>query len=255
MPRLYRPRLFGGYATPTLSLADNGDGTGATATITGNTWGTNTVYVAPSPYAAFTSYGTRSGDGTLTISVPVGKYIAYTSGPSGVSPPVVSQATGGTSAGQGPHAQITAAVVQVVTDMGLEIDGATVPVELRDEFNLDEGAPTQPVLIVAPCDGDQQERLFGSTWRVTRGVLVAYVAPGRLDFAGVLAGELGERLDWRDDLAARLREAESLDLDFLSGFAVADGPPIDPAKVKKGYKVSATRFRYVVQVDRPEFPG
>src|SRR5687767_14210717 len=68
--------------TPTLALADNGKGTGGTTTISGATAGsTNTVYTAPWSggliAAAWTNRGSRSGNGTLAVSVANGYYWAY----------------------------------------------------------------------------------------------------------------------------------------------------------------------------------
>lgn len=66
-------------ATPALAVADNGNGTGATATITGSTPGsTNTVFAAPIAYSgdlSWTNCGSRSGDGTLSLAIADGRYI------------------------------------------------------------------------------------------------------------------------------------------------------------------------------------
>ena len=69
-------------AVPTLSLTDLADGTGATATISGSTAGTtNAVYTSRwlggFVNAAFASAGSRSGDGTLALSLPNGYHWAY----------------------------------------------------------------------------------------------------------------------------------------------------------------------------------
>jgi hypothetical protein len=69
-------------AVPTLTLVDDQDGSGATATIADSTAGsTNAVYTARwqggfvNP--AFTSAGSRSGDGSLALSIPDGYHWAY----------------------------------------------------------------------------------------------------------------------------------------------------------------------------------
>lgn len=68
--------------TPTLSITNLGNGTGATATILGSAGGcTNTVYAVPAlnptgivvPIASVS----RTGDGTVSLSLPTGWYAAY----------------------------------------------------------------------------------------------------------------------------------------------------------------------------------
>ncbi len=66
--------------TPILTVADRADGTGATATISGGTSGTNTVYVLPfAPDSTWAVGGVRTGDGTVALSLQ-GYYWAYALG-------------------------------------------------------------------------------------------------------------------------------------------------------------------------------
>ena len=72
----------GAINTPVLAVADNGDGTGAVATITNATSGTtNTVMVGNWNHGigtvSFTSGGSRTGNGTVSLSLAVGTYWAY----------------------------------------------------------------------------------------------------------------------------------------------------------------------------------
>lgn len=69
-------------ATPVLSVVDQRDGTGATATISGADVGaTETVYVAALAGTpgnlGFASVGSRSGDGDVDLALADGAYIAY----------------------------------------------------------------------------------------------------------------------------------------------------------------------------------
>jgi len=71
-------------AIPTLTLTDDADGTGATATISGSTVGTtNAVFTSRwlggFVNAAFTSAGSRSDDGTLALNIHLGYHWAYVS--------------------------------------------------------------------------------------------------------------------------------------------------------------------------------
>lgn len=74
--------------TPTLSLVDNADGTGAVATVGNATVGTtNTIYVADwsggMVGATFASKGSRTGSGTISVSVLDGHHWAYVVSASG----------------------------------------------------------------------------------------------------------------------------------------------------------------------------
>lgn len=65
----------------TLSIVDDADGTGATATIGGADVGaTVTVYVQSSRVPVWQSAGSRTGNGTLALSLEGGMYFAYATG-------------------------------------------------------------------------------------------------------------------------------------------------------------------------------
>lgn len=71
-----------------FSIADNGDGTGATATFTGTSGAVNTVYYSliGSTWSWFNA-GSLTGDGTIDFSTSLGVYLAYLyTAPSAVSP-------------------------------------------------------------------------------------------------------------------------------------------------------------------------
>lgn len=65
-------------ATPTLAAADNTDGTGAVATISaGSSSASNEVFTQPVSGGAFSSAGTRTGNGTVALSLGLGYYWVY----------------------------------------------------------------------------------------------------------------------------------------------------------------------------------
>lgn len=81
-------RGFGGLSTPagptapTLTVADNGNDTGATATIaSGSASATNIVYAMSADAnlgtGSWTNSGNRSGNGTVSLSLAAGRYWAY----------------------------------------------------------------------------------------------------------------------------------------------------------------------------------
>lgn len=65
----------------TLAVADNEDGTGATATITGSSGGANTIYAqrvtGEIGSGSFASVGSRTGDGTVSLALAKGYWFAY----------------------------------------------------------------------------------------------------------------------------------------------------------------------------------
>lgn len=65
----------------TLSVVDAADGTGATATISGSSGGSNTVYTQSVDgvigAGSWSLGGTRTGDGAVTLSLAKGYYFAY----------------------------------------------------------------------------------------------------------------------------------------------------------------------------------
>lgn len=78
-----QPSSEGGtsVAAPLLALADNGDGSGGVATISGSTTGaTNRVYVQPLSWeisANWTLAGSRTGNGAVALSLATGHYYVY----------------------------------------------------------------------------------------------------------------------------------------------------------------------------------
>ncbi len=64
--------------TPTLTIEDNADGTGAVATIEDSTTGTtNTVWVVPVGDDEFENAGSRTGDGSVDLDLSRDTYLAY----------------------------------------------------------------------------------------------------------------------------------------------------------------------------------
>lgn len=74
-----KPKLVVTYTVPTFTVVDNGDGTGATATIGGTSGAANAVLVASwsgTDSTGWLSKGSRTGDGTLTLDLDPGYYWA-----------------------------------------------------------------------------------------------------------------------------------------------------------------------------------
>ncbi|MDE2470716.1 MAG: hypothetical protein KGL35_18725 [Bradyrhizobium sp.] len=137
MPLLFYPRLFGNDAavsgggstppnTPTLSVVDNGDGTGAVATVAGSSAGsTNVVSTAPWSTSGndlvWTAATGRVGDGTVALSLTDGLYVAKCQSTLSGLPAVVSneplfEATGGANY-TSVSAALAAKLVQILQGM------------------------------------------------------------------------------------------------------------------------------------------
>lgn len=123
-------------ATPTLSQpVDNGDGTGATASITGSTAGcTNIVQTAPwsgpGTELVWTTSATRVGDGAVSLALSDGFYVARCYSTLGGLPSIVSdeplfQVSGGATF-TSVHAALAAQVQSMIQGMlGTSIIGPT----------------------------------------------------------------------------------------------------------------------------------
>lgn len=147
MPLLFYPRLFGNDvavegdaggsppAKPSLSILPNGDGT-ATGTISGSTTGsTNTIDVvgigAGAGTAAWTNGGSRTGDGTITLTLANGSYLAVCESslaglPSLPSDPYSFAVTGGAAATtfNCPHAALAHSVqTKIQSLLGTRLTG------------------------------------------------------------------------------------------------------------------------------------
>ncbi len=58
-----------------LTVADNQDGSGATATVSGSSGGAVVVYYQADPGRQLLAGGSRTGDGTVALSIPPGYYL------------------------------------------------------------------------------------------------------------------------------------------------------------------------------------
>src|SRR5262245_20526508 len=76
-----------------LTLSDLADGTGATATVAGADNATVTVYTMAAGASSWTSSGSRTGNGTLALSLSPNYYFGYAQGTVSGSP-AVSPVTG-----------------------------------------------------------------------------------------------------------------------------------------------------------------
>jgi hypothetical protein len=118
-------------ATPTLTASDNGDGTGAVATIAGSTAGSmNRVYTVSAAGGSWTLAGTRTGDGVVALALSAGVYFAYVSSAAGGLSSLSNVATVRVSA-----ASTTDCIpIQVAAAVASEINAAAANGDISQSF-------------------------------------------------------------------------------------------------------------------------
>lgn len=213
--------------TPTLTITDSGDGTGATATIAGSSAGsTNTVYTSPVPLSSgslsWTASGSRTGDGTISLSLTPGPYLAYCeSAMNGLnatpSNEVFFKTTGGATAYESPHAAVAHSVQQTIIGLiGTKITGVAadsvrvrkVPsaVDFSGDDPLPAGMHAYPGILIVY--GDKERDLAGVNDRDDVGFPLAVVFAAKdVDSRGVsdLEDNDDEYLTWRKVISDTFR--------------------------------------------------
>lgn len=234
--------------TPTLTLSDNGDGTGATATIAGSSPGsTNTVYTAPWSGgiggAEWTNQGSRVGDGMLSLAIESGAYWAYVqstlAGESVVSTLVGVSATAG---GESVWERCLTAVAAKLQALSLAGIASSSIVVRKLPWNRNQ---IMPGLFVTPT----QETLSPATNLrddVGYGVQLTLVRPSNQD----LSADLSTELAWREQVSRAFRESALADVDEVFTVRIEPGPIIDPASFAAQYDVQTLVVRCVAREAR-----
>ena len=181
---------------PTLTVADQADGTGATATITGATAGTtNTVYTAAWPLSTFASSGSRVGNGTVDLSLSTGPYLAYVlsdlSGVQALSNLVQFRATGGTLS---VHEQCLEAVRDMISALSLTDITDTDVIVQKFAWNTTPATITEGIFVCPSGEINQPTSNQRNT--VIYPVLVVFVAKSNR----VLTTGLSRMLTWREQV-------------------------------------------------------
>lgn len=229
-------------ATPDLTVTNNGDGTGATATITGSAIGSSNVvstapWIAPGANLTWTAASPRTGDGTVSLSLANGVYVARCQSTLGGLPAAdgdqpVFQTTGGTayasvhkalaekaasvirgllgSAIVGPASNsVRVRKVPYTDDFG-SIDPNTLAIEGTKKYSF-------PAILVCYYDLETLDPLAGTNVRDEIGypITVAFYSPNNA--AGKVASEDG------DDTFLRWREAVERTFAHLRGVTSTAG--------------------------------
>lgn len=151
--------------TPTLSVVDKGDGTGATATISGgDSAASNAVYVSPVPgsgNAAFTLGATIAGNNPGNLSLSPGNYLAYAEATENGLDALPSNTVFFTTTAAGGTTSIRAAIYSyfathsAITALVGSNPARVCPVHLPETF-------ARPALLYARAVGGHEHVLTGS---------------------------------------------------------------------------------------------
>lgn len=261
MARYFFSRFFGpgsgASATPptapTLAVADNADGTGGVATVSGgDASATHTLYSQAVDgelgTAAWTSRGSRTGNGTITITVssslPVGYYwwrvVAATAGGESLSNLVYQPLTSGTTAVL--YRCLTGARSRI---QGLALSGvANASVVIREVPNaryLQAGDVALPAVVIAPVLGEQMNPAAGTNVRDDVGypVGVFLVAASNQNLDPVALN-----YKWREQIARAFRNQKLPGVTEVWGCAVEPSAITDPGAWEKNHFVSAMVLRF-----------
>jgi len=134
-----------------LEITDNQDGTGVTATVTGSGGGTVTFYYQPIDRTSYSTGGSRTGNGTISVSLDVGYFFGYAKEGSDVSNVVYFAAT---DVGDSVHDRCLRAVQSKIQSLllpGVANDSIRVRKipELRD-FVGKNPLYSWPALLISP---------------------------------------------------------------------------------------------------------
>lgn len=243
--------------TPTLSIADAGDGTGATATIAGGTAGaTNVVYTGVfsgnAGNLAWTSAGSRTGNGTVSLSLDTGLYLAYVlstkDGLSAASAPVYFSVTDD----ENPiHYQCLLAVQARIRALLLD-DIAADHVEIRkvptDRHLSLPGIVVSPARqVMAPAGTNERDDVIDPV------AVVIYAADNRFlwaDNADDTKADLRKYTGWLERIARAFRHQRLSGVDSIYHCTVE---PLDPLSLAAGLQnafVSGCLLKFVSREPR-----
>jgi hypothetical protein len=211
-----RPRLVIDYTPmgpPTISVADHGDNTGATATVSGaGTGTTNVVFVqdfsGDLAAGTWTSAGSVVGNGNVELDLPVGHYFAYAASSLGsvtfVSSVVYFVVTDGQESLHTRCLSAAQARIRSLALDGISNENVVIRKVPVDRYLATSGGPGLPAIVLSPrrtamppTDGTN------SLDDVHYDVLVAIF--DRDNQEPTLALNLDRHLLWREQIARAFR--------------------------------------------------
>jgi len=227
---------------PRLCVADQFDGSTATATILGSTGATNLVYtttfgVAVADYD-WTLSATISGNSSGTITLSAGSYLAYVKATLGAevacSPPVAFEITDGSDVSDIPHYEACQGIQQAVQGLGLPNLASDRVVIQKLPYRAVKAIGDSGV-IITPVTGSRQPRDQARDL-VTYRVQITYFRASNQH----LDRNIREDLKWKEAVENYLSEAPPAGLSSFHRVEILPGPVVIPAAFESHYDVGAT---------------
>ncbi len=216
-----------------LTVADNTDGTGGVATITGSdTASTNTVYRSAWPsltyYFPWLSTATRTGDGTIAVTpgTGIGTFFWYAAGMVSAAPalssviqqPLTDQTTS-------VHNRCLLAYQQQIQNLPLSgLAASNVQIAWLPDAKFLEALVSWPAVFVTPLDSEGQPGMLNSEDDIEYPVLVSIV-----DLFGGPQAAIARRLLWRQQIFRWFRHQRLLGVPEIITTDVVPRPIVDPA--------------------------
>lgn len=243
---------------PTLTLTDNGDGSGATATIAGSAGGSaNTILAADFAggltASGFALAGARTGDGPVNLALSLGYHWAYlltsAGGASTVSAVMGFSVTNGQQSVFEKCLSAAASIVQATALAGFNPTSV-----VRRKLPWDRNTPHPGIFV---CPAPETVDLNGALLVANSGTVIGYavqivvIAASNQD----LAGNLGRWLRWREQLRRAFEVSPSRrPLNGLvaecAATLIEPGPVFDPAAFHNQFDVQTLTVRCVTRESR-----
>lgn len=244
---------------PTLTIADQADGTGATATVAGSTGGTtNTCYYQNFDGAlgtdTWTDGGNRVGDGTIDVALSTGHYIAYIESTDGeqvqASNVVYFVVTDATE--ESVHYQCMTAVQARIRALSLTgIVNASVVVKKLPHSKIWQASDgiALPAVIITP-QREQMPPRAGVTAKddIGYGVLVTIVDSDNQE--RTLAANHNKYLVWRQKIAKAFRNQRLSGVSEIIIGVIEPGDPVVPTAWLAQLFASALLLRFTSREGR-----
>ena len=246
-------------SVPTLTVTDNGNGSGATATIAGSTPGTtNTVYTQSletvwQPPIWQTS-GSRTGNGTVSLALPPGHYLAYVisagSGSACSSTIYFVTTAGATSI----KSQILAAVAVRIQSLNLaNIATASIVVKKLPISRYLESASPNPIALPAVIVADvapenMPPRGTCQLDDVDYPIQVSLIEVDNQE--STVQANHDQHLLWRETIEQAFRFQRLPGVTTVINCTVEPSAPIDQGAWMKNYYASALTLRFTSREPR-----
>lgn len=242
--------------TPTLSIADNEDGTGAVATVADATVGTtNTVYyqtfVGQVGSGAWTNGGSRTGNGTVSLSLSTGHYLAHVKSVSGdsaaasaVSYFVVTSTTEAIS-----YQCLTAAQTRIRALTLDDVASASIVVKkLPLERVKRNDTLTLPMILITPARETTPESGVTTHDDYGHGVMVTIIDDDNQE--STLAANLNKYQLWREKIMHAFRNQRLAGVSSVHTARIEPHDPVIPPAWRAGLFASALLIRFMSRETR-----